>query len=41
VDGTCGTQWGRGAVLRGFCLGGPKVRDHFEDLGAVGRITLR
>jgi hypothetical protein len=33
--------WGRGEVLTGFWLGGPKVRDHWEDLGVDGRITLR
>jgi hypothetical protein len=31
----------RGEVLSGFRLGGPKVRDHWEDLGLGGRITLR
>jgi hypothetical protein len=30
-----------GEMIRGFWLGGPKVRDHWEDLGVVGRITLR
>jgi hypothetical protein len=24
-----------------FCLGGPKVRDHWEDLGLGGRIAFR
>jgi hypothetical protein len=33
--------WGRGEVFTGFWLVGPKVRDHWEDLGIVGRITLR
>jgi hypothetical protein len=33
--------WGRGEVLTGFWLGGPKARDHWEDLGVGGRITLR
>jgi hypothetical protein len=33
--------WGRGDVLTGFWLGGPKARDHWEDLGIGGRITLR
>jgi hypothetical protein len=33
--------WGRGQVFRGFWLGGPKVRDRWEDLGVGGRITLR
>jgi hypothetical protein len=32
---------GRGEVFRGFWLGGPKVRDRWEDLGVGGRITLR
>jgi hypothetical protein len=32
---------GRGEVFTGFWLGGPKVRDHWKDLGIVGRITLR
>jgi hypothetical protein len=31
----------RGEVFTGFLLGGPKVRDHWEDLGVGGRITLR
>jgi hypothetical protein len=31
---------GRGEVFTGFWLGSPKVRDHWEDLGAGGRITL-
>jgi hypothetical protein len=33
--------WGRGEVFAGLWLGGPKVRDHWEDLGIGGRITLR
>jgi hypothetical protein len=33
-------RWGRGEVLTGFWLGSPKVRDHWEDLGIGGRITL-
>jgi hypothetical protein len=33
--------WGRGKVFTGFWLGGPKVEDHWEDLGLGGRITLR
>jgi hypothetical protein len=33
--------WKRGEVFSGFWLGGPKVRDHWEDLGIGGRITLR
>jgi hypothetical protein len=28
-------------AFRGFWLGGPKVRDHWGDLGVGGRITLR
>jgi hypothetical protein len=32
---------GRGEVFTGFWLGGPKVRDHWEDLGIGGKITLR
>jgi hypothetical protein len=31
---------GRGDVFTGFWLGGPKIRDHWEDLGVGGRITL-
>jgi hypothetical protein len=33
--------WGRGEVFTGFWLRSPKVRDHWEDLGVGGRITLR
>jgi hypothetical protein len=33
--------WWRGKVLTGFWLGGPKVRDHWEDIGVGGRITLK
>jgi hypothetical protein len=32
---------GGGEVFTGFWLGGPKGRDHWEDLGIGGRITLR
>jgi hypothetical protein len=32
---------GRGEVSTGFWLGGPKARDHWEDLYINGRITLR
>jgi len=32
---------GRGEVLTGFWLGGPKARCHWEDLGVGGRIILR
>jgi hypothetical protein len=34
-------RMGRGEVFTGFWLGGPKVRDHWEDLGVGWRITLR
>jgi hypothetical protein len=30
-----------GEVFTGFWLGGPKARDHWEDLGVGGRITLK
>jgi hypothetical protein len=30
-----------GKVFTGFWMGSPKVRDHWEDLGVSGRITLR
>jgi hypothetical protein len=33
--------WGRGELFTGLWLGGPKVRDHWEDLGVCGMITLR
>jgi hypothetical protein len=32
--------WWKGEVFTGFWLGGPNVRDHWEDLGVGGRITL-
>jgi hypothetical protein len=32
---------GRGKVFTGFWLGCPKGRDHWEDGGTGGRITLR
>jgi len=32
--------YGRGEVFTGFRSGGPKVRDHWENLGVGGRITL-
>jgi len=38
VGWTCGTH-GRGEVFTGFWLGGPRVRDHWEDLGVGGRIS--
>jgi hypothetical protein len=40
VGGTCGTH-GEGRVFTGFWLGGPKRRDHWEDLGVGERMTLR
>jgi hypothetical protein len=33
-------RMGRGEVFTGFWLGVPEVRDHGEDLGVGGRITL-
>jgi hypothetical protein len=33
-------RMGRGDVFTGFWLGGPKSRDHWEDLGVGGRIIL-
>jgi hypothetical protein len=33
--------WGRGEVFTGFWSVGPKVRDHWEDLGICERIILR
>jgi hypothetical protein len=42
VGGTCGMHGGgREEVFTGFWLGSPKVRDHCEDLGIGGSITLR
>jgi hypothetical protein len=32
---------GAGEVFTGFWFGGPKLRDHWEDLGICGRIILR
>jgi hypothetical protein len=37
---TTTTTW-RGEVLTGFWFGGPNGRDHWDDLGVDGRITLR
>jgi hypothetical protein len=37
VVGTCGTH---GGGFTGFWLRGPKARDHWEDLGVGGKITL-
>jgi hypothetical protein len=34
-------RMGEGRVFTGFWLRGPKARDHWEDLGLGGRITLR
>jgi hypothetical protein len=34
-------RMGRGEVFTGFWLGGLKRRDHWEDLGVGGTITLR
>jgi hypothetical protein len=34
-------RMGREEVFTEFWLGGPKARDHGEDLGVGGRITLR
>jgi hypothetical protein len=33
-------MWGRGEVFTGSWMGGPKVRDHWEDLSVGGRITF-
>jgi len=33
-------RMGEGEVFTGFWLGGPKVRDHWEDRGVDGRIAL-
>jgi hypothetical protein len=33
-------RMGRGEVFTGFWLGGPKARDHWEDLGIGGSIIL-
>jgi hypothetical protein len=32
--------WGREDVFTGFRFGGPKVKNHWEDLGIGGRMTL-
>jgi len=41
VGSTCGTH-GRGKrCLQGFGGEGPKVRDHWQDLGVGARIILR
>jgi hypothetical protein len=33
--------WGRGELFTEFRLRGPLVRGHCEELGVVGRISLR
>jgi hypothetical protein len=33
-------RMGRGELFTGFWLGGPKVKDHWEDRGVGGRIIL-
>jgi len=32
---------GMGEAFTGFWLGGPKGRNHWEELGVSGRVTLR
>jgi hypothetical protein len=32
--------WGRGEMFTAFWLGGLEGRDHWEDVGIGGRITL-
>jgi hypothetical protein len=34
-------RMGTGEVFAGFWLGGPKARNHWDDLGVGGRIALR
>jgi hypothetical protein len=41
VGGSCGTHGGWERCLQGFWLGGPNLRDRWEDLGVGERITLR
>jgi hypothetical protein len=36
-----GTRMGEGRGVSGFWLGGPKARNHWEDLGVGGKITLK
>jgi hypothetical protein len=38
VGGKFGTR-GREEMFTGIWLGGPKLRDHWEDLGVGGRVT--
>jgi hypothetical protein len=33
--------WGKGKVFTGFWLGGPKVRDHWEDIVVDGWIKIK
>jgi hypothetical protein len=40
-DEVGGTSSPRGGTFTGFSMGGPKVRDHWEDEDVGGRITLR
>jgi hypothetical protein len=40
VRGTCSSHEG-GEKCSGVLLGGPKGRDHWEDLDVGGRVTLR
>jgi hypothetical protein len=35
------TRMGEGRVVYKVLVGRPEVRDHWEDLGVGGRITLR
>jgi len=39
LGGTCGTH-GDGRGVKRFWLGDPTVRDHWEDIGIGGSITL-
>jgi len=41
VGGTRDAHGGGRKVFTGFWVGGSKLRDHLEDLGVGGRITLR
>jgi hypothetical protein len=40
VGGICSMHRGEEQVFTGFWLGGPEGRDHWEDLGVGGRMTL-
>jgi hypothetical protein len=40
VGRACGMHGRRGEVFTEFWLGSLKARDHWEDLGVGGRITL-